>query len=151
MFNSDRGLENQRLTHSSLVCGHQLLLEHMVGMNGHTNIEQLLLVGRRKEILSCEHALNLLASVTDDGRSRQIFTMRSSSLLRHAFAESLRPRPAEPRRSLLHSWSKRSRSTTDLPQSPIACREARGACYQVFVTVVPGPGDELRGVDCSNS
>ena len=44
-------------------------------MNGYTNIEQLFLVGSRKEVLCREHALNLLASVAGDGRSRQIFTM----------------------------------------------------------------------------
>ena len=69
MLDSNRGLENQRLTHPSIVSSHQFLLEHMVGMNGYTNIEQLLLVGSRKEILCREHALNLLASVAGDGRS----------------------------------------------------------------------------------
>ena len=47
-------------------------------MNGYTNIEQLFLIGSRKEILCREHALNLIASVAGGSRSRQIFTMSSS-------------------------------------------------------------------------
>src|SRR4029453_540513 len=59
MLDSNRGLENQRLTGPATVSSDQFLLKHMVGMNGYTNIEQLFLARSGKEILCREHALNL--------------------------------------------------------------------------------------------
>jgi len=75
MLDSNRGFEKERLTHPSIVSSYQFLFEHVIGMNSYANIEQLFLIGGRKEILCREHALDLLARVAGDRCSRQILTM----------------------------------------------------------------------------